>query len=68
MQHLMRQSMLSQRRRNLFYGIYRKEATSRQRDQNTIHLPGVQAAIAEAERNKGEGEDRWQADGQTETP
>lgn len=60
--------MLSQRRRNLFYGIYRKEATSRQREQSTIHLPGVQAAIAEAERNKGEGEDRWQADGQTETP
>ena len=68
MRHLQMHLQLSQRRRNLFYGMHSGEPTSRQRDQGTIHLPGVQAAIAEAERNKGEGEDRWQADGQTETP
>ena len=68
MRHSQMHLQLSQRRRNLFYGIYRKEATSRQREQNTIHLPEVQAETAEAKENKGEGEDRWQADGQTETP
>lgn len=68
MRHFQMQSRLLRQRRNLFYGIYRKEAILRQRDQSTIHPPEVQAVITEAKRDKGEGEDRWQADGQTETP
>ncbi len=48
--------MLSQRRRNLFYGMYSGEPTSRLTEQKSTAEPRVQAGIIEDKRDKEEGE------------